>query len=186
MSNHAHILVYTEDIEIMTKVMQKINTKYAMHYNKINNRVGFVFRNRYNSQEIYDEEHLKNCIVYIHKNPVEAKMVKQESQYRFSSYNEYMEKKELISESLIKIIFGIEDEEELKKVVYFLHMQDVNDTFIEIPTDINYDKILEKYKKANFTDKQIANKFKEDHKLSERKIAEIMHVTRYQINKLLR
>ena len=52
MSNHAHFLIYREKMEELSKFMQKLNTAYAMYYNKTKNRVGFVFRNRYYSQEI--------------------------------------------------------------------------------------------------------------------------------------
>ena len=186
MGNHAHILVYTEDIKTMINVMQRVKTKYAMYYNKIRDRVGFVFRNRYNSQEIQNEGHLKNCIVYIHKNPVKSEIVKEESKYIFSSYNEYMEKTDLISENIIKIIFGMKSKEELKKEVYYLHMKNVEDNFIEISTNIDYIKILKEYKNERYSDKQIINRFKEKYKLSERKIAEIMNMTRYQIIKMLK
>ena len=33
--------------------MKKTNTEYAKYYNKTQNRVGFVFRNRFDSKTIY-------------------------------------------------------------------------------------------------------------------------------------
>lgn len=47
MNNHAHFLIYSEKIENLSKFMQKINTSYSKFYNKENNRVGYVFRDRY-------------------------------------------------------------------------------------------------------------------------------------------
>lgn len=72
MSNHAHILVYTEDIREISLFMKKVNTTYAIYYNKNEVRVGYVFANRYYSQSIKNERHLLTCIQYIHQNPVKA------------------------------------------------------------------------------------------------------------------
>ena len=44
-------------------------------FNKKENRVGIVFRNRYVSEPIYNERYLAKCINYIHMNPVKAGMV---------------------------------------------------------------------------------------------------------------
>lgn len=72
MNNHTHILLYTENIEEMSKYMKSINTSYAKYYNRNENRVGIVFRNRYESEPIYEKRYLLNCIGYIHNNPVKA------------------------------------------------------------------------------------------------------------------
>ena len=89
MDNHAHFLVFYDNINVLCKSMQKTNTCYAMHYNKLNNRKGYVFRDRYYSQPIMDENHLYNCLVYIHRNPVSASIVTNMDDYFFSSYREY-------------------------------------------------------------------------------------------------
>ena len=43
MDNHAHLLTYSENIERISQFMKDINSEYAMYYNKIRNRVGYVF-----------------------------------------------------------------------------------------------------------------------------------------------
>lgn len=55
MNNHAHMLLYTESIEDMFGYMKSVNTSYAKYYNRNENRVGFVFRNRYRSEPIFVE-----------------------------------------------------------------------------------------------------------------------------------
>lgn len=87
MDNHAHLLIYTEDIVELSKLMSRVNTSYGIYYNKSKNRVGYVFRNRYYSQAIMDEKHLYNTVAYIHRNPVKAKMVEEMKDYKYSSYN---------------------------------------------------------------------------------------------------
>ena len=107
MSNHAHILVYTEDIREISLFMKKVNTTYAIYYNKNEERVGYVFANRYYSQPIKDEKHLFTCIKYIHENPIKAGLVKKPNEYKFSSFNEFYGNK--LDKKVAKIIFGTEN-----------------------------------------------------------------------------
>lgn len=86
MSNHVHILIRTRDVKNLSKFMQRLNTSYGTYFNKKNNRVGFVFRNRFKSEGIYNEKHLYNCIDYIYNNPVKAGMCAKPEQYPFSNY----------------------------------------------------------------------------------------------------
>lgn len=106
MNNHAHILVYTEDIKSFSKFMQKINLIYAQIYNKENKRCGVLFRNRYQTEPIYEEKHLINCIKYIHNNPVKAGMVSECGEYKYSSYNDYIYNKGIAESEIIKKVFG--------------------------------------------------------------------------------
>ena len=106
MDNHAHFLIYCEKIEEMKKLMHKTNTSYAMSYNRIKSRVGYVFRDRYYTQQILTEQQLFNCVVYIHNNPIKANLISEKEKYAYSSYREYINKKDLITEESIKLIFG--------------------------------------------------------------------------------
>ena len=47
MDNHAHMLLYSEKIQNISNFMRQINSIYAMHYNKKKDRVGYVYRNRF-------------------------------------------------------------------------------------------------------------------------------------------
>ena len=76
MNNHAHFLMYVEDIKELGEFMKKCNLQYAQMYNKEKNRVGTLFRNRYRTEPIYNIKYLINCIKYIHNNPVKANIVK--------------------------------------------------------------------------------------------------------------
>ena len=86
MNNHAHILLETKDIEDLGKYMQVVNLMYAQYYNKKYNRVGYVFRDRYKSQEIVDDAHYYNCIKYIYDNPVKAGMCDRPEDYPYSNF----------------------------------------------------------------------------------------------------
>lgn len=122
MDNHIHILLYSEKKEDVMKYMRRVNTSYAMKYNRIKDRVGYVFRDRYYLQPIVSEKQLYNCLVYIHRNPIKANLVSKYEDYEFSSYNEFFGKQRLISEKSIELIFGthsgfIKTFEEIHKVI---------------------------------------------------------------------
>lgn len=108
MNNHAHFLMYVEDINEFGKVMHKVNLLYTQMYNKEEKRCGVLFRNRYKTEPIYDIKYLVNCIKYIHKNPVKAKMVSKCEDYKYSSYNDYIRNCGVSQNKILKEIFGKE------------------------------------------------------------------------------
>lgn len=98
MRNHVHLLLNLKEVNDMSEFMKIVNMKYAMIYNEMEKRVGVVFRNRFESELIYNEEYFYNCVNYIHNNPVKAGIVKQANDYKFSSANNY---------SLEKVLYEI-------------------------------------------------------------------------------
>ena len=86
MNNHTHMLISTDNVNILSKLMHRINTSYAQYYNVKYKRVGPLFRDRFKSQEIFDEKQLLNCIKYIFDNPVKAGMCNHASEYAYSNY----------------------------------------------------------------------------------------------------
>lgn len=120
MDNHAHILTYSENIENISLFMKETNTEYAIYYNRLNSRVGYVFRNRFNSKPIYNQEYLLKCIKYIHMNPVKAGIVQKEEEYKFSSYQDYLNQKENVNSNILSIVFNSKDEylEKLNSINY--------------------------------------------------------------------
>jgi len=92
MSNHAHILLSVENIDKLSTFMNYVNSDYARYYNYENDRIGYVFRDRFKSEAIQDIKYLLNCLAYIHNNPVKARIVKDAKEYRYSSYANYLNK----------------------------------------------------------------------------------------------
>lgn len=150
MDNHAHFLVYNEQILSIEKLMRKTNTSFAKLYNKTKNRVGYVFRNRYYTQAILTETQLYNCIVYIHNNPIKANMCNYKKEYNYSSYNEYLGKRDLITKESIKLVFGSDKNyiETFKIIHQNKHIEDI----VEVTDGIkNVDEIISEYLKNNNT-----------------------------------
>lgn len=90
MSNHCHLLVYTPDISVISSYMRRVNTRFAQYYNFKTQRVGYVFRGRFTSQEISDERYLANCFVYINNNPVRAGLANFAEEYMFGGMKDYI------------------------------------------------------------------------------------------------
>lgn len=90
MNNHAHFVIYEQNIENLSKLMRKTNTKFAKYYNFTEERVGYVFRDRFRSEPIIDVKYLITCINYIHNNPVKANIVKSCEMYKYSTYNQFL------------------------------------------------------------------------------------------------
>ncbi len=92
MSNHIHLLIQSE-LEVLSLFMARVLAEYAEYYNYKHIRNGHVFQNRFGSECIESEKYFWNCIRYIHLNPVKAGASKNISTYRFSSINEYSDRK---------------------------------------------------------------------------------------------
>ena len=128
MDNHAHLILYSENIKNLSDFMKKVNLIYAFYYNKKHNRVGYVFRDRFKSILILDRKQLYTCIKYIHMNPVKANIVKKECEYKYSSYNDYLNKTGFLDQRILKFLFLKNDYiEKFKSIPY----EDVFDKKIE-------------------------------------------------------
>ena len=143
MDNHAHILLYTENINHMSLFMKNINAKFAMYYNYIYKRVGIVFRNRYKSQPILSEKQLLNCIRYIFNNPVRAKIVLNPEEYVYSNFQEFKKKDNILDEIYKKINYSIKfpkiNNQTLILESYFLGTSEDKEIFIKQLIN-NYEK----------------------------------------------
>lgn len=90
MKNHFHLLLSTSS-EPIWKLMGRVNRNFAMYYNNRYNVCGHLFEKRYFSSPVYSEYGLLKVSRYIHRNPVEAKLVQQPQDYRWSSYSAYLD-----------------------------------------------------------------------------------------------
>lgn len=104
MDNHAHVLIHTDKPHNLSNYMRSINISYSRFYNKAENRVGYVFRDRFLSEPISDQSYLITCIRYIHNNPVKAKIVSSPNEYIYSSFNDYLNLTGIVTEALLNLI----------------------------------------------------------------------------------
>ena len=100
--------------------MRSVNTQFALFYNKQKERVGYVFRDRFLSEPIKNEKHLYNCISYIHMNPVAANIVSRPNEYHYSSYNDFINKNGIVTDSVLIKLFG--NSEKYIELFHIIHM----------------------------------------------------------------
>ncbi|MBZ9688352.1 transposase [Clostridium estertheticum] len=93
MDNHAHLLVDANGADI-SKVMHGINFSYAMYFNKKHEREGHLFKDRFKSKIVDNEQYLKTVSLYIHNNPTDIGEFKDcPEKYAFSSLGIYIGKR---------------------------------------------------------------------------------------------
>ncbi len=106
MTNHIHLLIKAEkeDIDLIIK---RVAGSYVYWYNWKYNRSGHLFQDRFKSEAVEDDAYLLTVIRYIHQNPLKANMVKKIGDYKYSSYNDYIDNKNpLIDADFVLSIMG--------------------------------------------------------------------------------
>lgn len=73
------------------KIMKLLNMKYAIFFNKKYRFVGQLMQGRFRAEVVEDDRYFLALNRYIHLNPVEAGIVLHPKDYRWSSYNAYVE-----------------------------------------------------------------------------------------------
>jgi len=84
MLNHIHLLLKFLEAD-MPEAMKELFQHYAMYFNKKYERKGHVFSGAYRSALCFDENYLIAASLYMHYNPVRAKLVQNPIDYRWSS-----------------------------------------------------------------------------------------------------
>jgi hypothetical protein len=116
MSNHAHIFLKEKEMGDIKKVMHKLLTTYVVWFNRKYQRSGSLIGNRYKSEPIEDKKYYFELVRYIHQNPVRAKMCNTPSEYRWSSYNDYVSGGKSITDTQLTLeMFSPEREEAIKR-----------------------------------------------------------------------
>jgi putative transposase len=85
MSNHYHLVVYTKYAQSLSVCMQWLGTSYVRYYNKCYKISGHLWQGRYKSFIVQEDNYLLMLMKYVEANPKRAKMVKDASEYRYSS-----------------------------------------------------------------------------------------------------
>jgi len=84
MTNHVHLIVVGTKPDSLAKAIGRTHLRYANWVNARNGWKGHLWTNRFFSTPM-DEIHLWGAVKYVELNPVRAGIVKQASDYRWSS-----------------------------------------------------------------------------------------------------
>lgn len=204
MDNHAHLML-SEGIEDVAKVMKRITVSYVYYFNKKYRRVGHLFQDRYRSEIVEEDSYILPLARYIHQNPVKAGMVRTVGDYKWSSYNGYLDGSsnhaKILDSDTIMGLFSESRKIAEKQFEKYMN-EEANETFIDLTQEKEFmgeeesraffEKILLerglKYNNGMKTDlpDELIKEFKAKTNLSIRKIATITGLNKDKINKIVR
>lgn len=131
MGNHYHILIYTPEGNLQ-RVMRHINGVYTQYYNRAISTDGPLFRGRYKAILVDSDNYLFNLSGYIHRNPLEAKLVDHLSDYRWSSYPAYIGKVKAPTWLRTEAVYGQLGGQRRLAARYQAYVEDSTDTELKI------------------------------------------------------
>lgn len=204
MDNHIHLLI-SEGTEDISTVVKRITVSYVYYFNKKHKRVGHLFQDRFKSEAVEDDRYILALARYIHQNPVKAGMVERVSDYKWSSYNCYLNYNNYFAEMLnTDIILGLFSEDKdvaIKRFEAYMN-EESDESFIDLEeeAEVMDEEAARKLFQKMIKDHGLENKnngkvqipdclikeFREKTNLSIRSIAAIIGINKDKVNKILR
>ena len=119
MSNHFHLVIEQKVENGVSIFMRKLATAYSMYINKKYDLSGAVFEGSYKTVPVASDPQLTQLLLYVLRNPIEAKLVTNETvfRYKWSATKEYLHKNERRIVSLKRLPDYFSDKDKLKKFI---------------------------------------------------------------------
>jgi len=93
MPNHVHLIMVPSHIDGLRATLGETHRRYTRFINARNNWTGHLWQGRFGSVAM-DETHFSHAIRYVSLNPVRAKLVERASDWKWSSVNAHLAKKD--------------------------------------------------------------------------------------------
>lgn len=121
MPTHVHLLVEVGEVPL-SRVMQSLQFRYTRNYNVRYQSWGHLFQGRYKAILCDKDSYLVELSAYIHLNPVRVGLVKDPSEYPWSSYREYLRGNggELVDSQLVLSQFSDKRTKAIREYVSFV------------------------------------------------------------------
>lgn len=91
MTTHFHLLAAVAQCTLGS-IMQQVLSRYSHWFNWRRERHGHVFQDRYKAKLCLDDSYLSQVLPYIHRNPVNAGIVADPADWRWSSHRQFVER----------------------------------------------------------------------------------------------
>ena len=85
MPNHVHILIEVLEGKVLMSIVKTWRSYTAHKFNKMLGRNGKVWMKDYFDRYIRDDTHFRDVVAYIDNNPVNAGLVKEPCEWKWSS-----------------------------------------------------------------------------------------------------
>ena len=112
MDNHYHFLLRQNSDATISQFMQSVFNIYTKTFNKKYDLSGTLFEGAFKAIMVKRTEYLLHLCRYIHRNPVEADMVRKPEQWHYSNYLEFVGERdgELVDHDFVRANFGTPEE----------------------------------------------------------------------------
>jgi hypothetical protein len=76
---------------LISRAMQTLQSSYTKAINKRYNRHGSLFQAHYNAKPVPNDRYLITLLTYIHQNPIRSSLVEKAEEWKYSSYQDYID-----------------------------------------------------------------------------------------------
>lgn len=115
MNNHVHLVIRVNQ-DNLSDSMKSLTVRYSMYFNKKYDRTGHMFENRFKSKNVETKEYFLELCRYVHRNPEKA-LIERTDRYKWSSYQEYIGKNDLINKKVLLHYF----DDDINKFIQFMN-----------------------------------------------------------------
>ncbi|WP_202906790.1 transposase [Abyssisolibacter fermentans] len=135
MGNHVHLLI-KENKEKIDHIFKRVGARYVYWYNRKYERIGHLFQDRFKSEPVENDTYLMVVIRYIMQNPIKVGLCSKLEEYKWSSYNDYIQGNGITDTKYIFQILSPKEEEQ--KAVFIKYINTRNkDKCLEIEEKVN-------------------------------------------------
>lgn len=106
MKNHYHLLIHTKEGNL-SRAIQWLGVSYSVWFNRRHQRIGHLFQGRFKSFLIEDERYFTAVCLYIHGNPLRACLINHILDYKWSSYQGYVDERREASWLTTELVLGM-------------------------------------------------------------------------------
>lgn len=159
MTNHYHLLVQTPKGNL-SRFMRHLNGVYTQRYNRRHGYDGQLFRGRYKSILVEEDDYLLELVRYIHRNPLRAGIVDNVEQYPWSSHHSYLstEKLNWLHKDFILEMLSSDYEKSCKAYQQFIAKEDsaeISEIYEKkkLPAILGHVEFIDWVKNTFFTEK---------------------------------
>ncbi|MBW1920837.1 MAG: transposase [Deltaproteobacteria bacterium] len=157
MPTHYHLVIQTPDANL-SRCMRYVNGIYTQRFNRNHLLNGQLFRGRYKAILVEGDSYLLELVRYVHRNPLEAGLVKELDKYRWSSHQGYLSdsrKWDWLYKDFILSLFSIEKAIASKMYKGFVSKgvpEEINGIFLreKLPSALGSDRFLDWVKSSFF------------------------------------
>ena len=122
MEDHVHLLLHEQD-ESLDLIMRRIGASFVYWYNFKYKRYGHLFHDRYKSEGVETLKYFLTVLRFIHNNPKKEGLVDNISDYKWSSYNDYINNEGITDKDFALMIMSDDYARAIEEFVRFIPLK---------------------------------------------------------------